>query len=181
MDEAGSKSAARSGLSRREIIKRGAIAGGIAWTAPVLVGSVTPVGAQVGSPSGGYPCSYITVVYTFNGQTYAVKFNKNAAVCDGVNSTSNDEDFSTVCNGVTYNNTCSGTAICTGTPGSVIQGDPNCSSRVFFAGGTTITAAVGVTIIFAAAHDGSYSGSKFRFSCPSNPQPANSVTAEPCG
>jgi hypothetical protein len=139
---------------------------------------VTPLGAQVGSPTGGYPCSYITVVYTFNGQTYAVKFNKDAAVCDGVNSTSGDEDFSTVCNGVTYTNDCSGTAICAN--GSAIQGDASCSSRVFFAGGTTITAAVGVTIIFAAAHDGSYSGSKFRFSCPANPQPANSIVAEPC-
>ena len=35
------------GLSRRDLIKRGVIAGGLAWTAPVLVQSITsPAGAQ---------------------------------------------------------------------------------------------------------------------------------------
>ena len=35
------------GLSRRDLIKRGVIAGGLAWTAPVLVQSMTsPAGAQ---------------------------------------------------------------------------------------------------------------------------------------
>ena len=35
------------GLSRRDLIKRGVIAGGLAWTAPVIVQSMTsPAGAQ---------------------------------------------------------------------------------------------------------------------------------------
>ena len=178
----------RSGLSRREIIKRSAIAGGVVWTAPVILDSMlSPAGAA--SPTGGYPCSYITVVYKVGDNVFAVKFNKNAGVCDGTNTTSGDENFSTTCNGVTYSNTCSGTAICANPPppngvgpgGAVIPGDPSCSSRVFYAGGNTISAAAGVTIIFAASHDGSYQPpSKFKLICPINPQSGNSVTSQVC-
>jgi hypothetical protein len=159
------------------LIRRGAIAGGVAWTAPMIVGSLaSPAGAL--SPTDGYPCSYITVVYTYGGNTYAAKFNHLSSVCAG-NTTSGDSTFTYLCNGVQYTNTCSGTAVCA--DGAAIASDPSCASRVSYAGGTTITAAAGVTIIFAVAHDGSYDGNKFRSICPSSPLPANSVTAPECG
>jgi hypothetical protein len=161
----------------------------VVWTAPVVLDSLASPAAAV-TPTGGYPCSYITVVYKLaNGNVFAVKFNKNANVCDGSNTTSGDENFSQVCNGVTYSNTCSGNAICAnpappngvGPGGNVIAGDPSCSTRVFYAGGNTITAAAGVTIIFAASHDGSYEPpSKFKLICPVNPLPGNSVTSQTC-
>lgn len=43
-----------SGMSRRDLLKKGAVAGGIVWTAPVVLGGVA--GAQVGTGSPN-PCT----------------------------------------------------------------------------------------------------------------------------
>lgn len=38
-------------ISRRDLIRRGAVVGGLAWTAPVIVSSLSsPAGAQVSPP-----------------------------------------------------------------------------------------------------------------------------------
>lgn len=47
------------GLSRRNLLKKGAIAGGIAWTAPVISSLATPAAAAVQGPSpGSFSCCH---------------------------------------------------------------------------------------------------------------------------
>ena len=165
-----------AGMSRRDLITRAAVAGTVAWAAPVVLESImSPAGALT---NVGYPCSYITVVYRVGEHTYAAKFASGATTCSG-NATSSDGTFTFLCGGVQYTNTCSGNAVCA--DGRVIPSDPSCSTHVSWSGGITITAAVGVTIVFAVAHDGSYGGTKSRSICPASPQPGNSVTAPSCG
>jgi hypothetical protein len=46
VEHSGGQPATRAGLSRREIIKRSAVAGGLVWTAPVVIDSLaSPAGA----------------------------------------------------------------------------------------------------------------------------------------
>jgi hypothetical protein len=56
----------RAGLSRRELIRRAAVVGGVAWTAPMIIDSLaTPAGA-VGSP----PC-VCTTASSYTGASIA--------------------------------------------------------------------------------------------------------------
>lgn len=174
------------GIDRRTLIRRGALVAGAAWTAPLIVESLTsPAGAL--SPTGGYPCSYITVVYKVGTTYYAAKFNNGDAECSG-NSTSGDETFTQSCGGGWYKNSGDGTAIRRSTDGvtyTTLLSAPagqSCSTYLSYQGGTTISAQNNATIVFAAAHDGSYSPpSKFRFVCPTGPQYNNSISAPSCG
>lgn len=43
----------RSGLSRRDLIKRSAVAGAVAWSAPMIIDSLTSPAAALTCPSGG--------------------------------------------------------------------------------------------------------------------------------
>jgi len=47
---------ASSGVSRREVLKRGAIAGGVLWAAPVIQTIVAPSAMAAGSPGVGACC-----------------------------------------------------------------------------------------------------------------------------
>jgi len=172
------------GIDRRTLIRRGALVVGAAWTAPVIVESlVSPAGAL--SPTGGYPCSYITVVYKVGSSYYASKFNNGAEVCAG-NTTSGDVDILQSCGGFWYDNGGPSNAIRQSSNGSTfttLAGAPagqSCGTYLAFAGGTTINAQGGATIVFAVAHDGSYPGKK-QFICPAGPSANNSVTAPSCG
>lgn len=63
------------GLSRRSMIKRGALVGGtLVWAQPVVQGFGTAAGAQTGegSPLSGF--SYIAVVFSCGGTTYYAKY-----------------------------------------------------------------------------------------------------------
>lgn len=56
------ESDAASGLSRRDVLKRGGIVAGVAWTAPMLL-SVTPAAASVSScPDQRPPCDGVCCV-----------------------------------------------------------------------------------------------------------------------
>ena len=151
----------RRGMTRRDLIRNAGIAGAAAWTAPVILDSVSSAALAV-SPSGaGFPCSYATIVFTVagNAQKYAVKIDKFTTTCNITNSTSGDEDFSEDCNG-TYDNAGGGNAIrfnAVVVPASAV-GCP------FTVNGGTVTAGPGVDILFVAIHDGSFSG-KFEFIC----------------
>src|SRR3954465_15423165 len=104
------------GLSRRQMIKAGAIAGAAAWTAPVIIDSLaSPAAASSGAlPTG---CSYALFVFYVNGQgPYIGRIQQGSASCTFTNSTSSDSSFNSyVCNGHTYQG---GSAV-----GSVIQQD----------------------------------------------------------
>jgi hypothetical protein len=49
--------ATRNGLSRRDLLKRGALAGGLAWTAPLVRSVWTPAYAQSGNFEACCQCS----------------------------------------------------------------------------------------------------------------------------
>jgi hypothetical protein len=49
------------GVSRREILKRAAIAGGVAWAAPVIQSITTPAFAQVTPPGCAAGCFWVKV------------------------------------------------------------------------------------------------------------------------
>lgn len=172
------------GIGRRDLIRRGAIVAGVAWTAPLIIESLaSPAGAL--SPTGGYPCSYITVVYRVGTTYYASKFNGSSGTCAG-NTTSGDIDMLQSCSGAWYDNDGSSNAIRRSTDGvtfTTLASAPSggsCESYLAYAGGTTISAIGGATIVFALAHDGSYPG-KNAYICPAGPQPNNSITAPSCG
>lgn len=182
MGAAGDTAGERSGVSRRVLIKRAAAVGGLVWTAPVLIDSLASP-AAAGS-KGGYPCSYIMVVFqicnhdgTF-GNTYAAKYNNGASVCSG-NTTSGDETWGPYsCNSHTYTEGSSTQVV---QDGVSLPGPPlgSCTGYLTLSG-RTVTAASNVRILFALAHDGSYSPSKFKPVCPVL-SCGNSVTGPDCG
>jgi hypothetical protein len=66
--------AATSRLSRRTLLRAGAVAGGAVWVAPAIESFITP--AAAGS-AAKFACSYASVVYVSNGTFYALKFNQH--------------------------------------------------------------------------------------------------------
>lgn len=68
------------GIDRREIIKRGAILGGVVWAAPVIQSIGSPAFAETPTP-GTIPTeepgdlSFIAAVLVCNGDKYRVKYN----------------------------------------------------------------------------------------------------------
>jgi hypothetical protein len=141
----------RRGMSRRELIRNAAGAGVVAWTAPLLIESIASPSASL---SDGFPCSYASIVYTVNGSgPFAAKINQFTSTCDtSDNSTSSDAPgFSNACGGHTYSNGCSGNKMCQ--DGSAVPaGGGSCP---FTVSGGHVTANAGVSILFAAIHNGS--------------------------
>lgn len=188
----GNGSASSRGLTRRELIKRSAAVGTVAWTAPVIIGSLSSPAAAFSS-GAAYPCSYVTIACFVDGVFRAVKIDADQTDqnCTLTSATSNDETFgpggdgpAQVCNGFTWSNNCSGTLLCQDGDDMTPFAGPTCDA-ILSVNGNTITAAPGVTIYFAVAHDGSYDtdpgpgGSRFRFNCPA-PLAGNSITTDPC-
>src|SRR3954469_24181021 len=78
----------RKGLSRRDMIKASAVAGAAAWTAPVIIDSLSsPAAAASGAlPTG---CSYALFVFYVNGNgPYIGRIDMGSASCQFVNGTS---------------------------------------------------------------------------------------------
>jgi len=86
------------------MIKAAGIAGAAAWTAPVIVDSLSSPAAAT---SGGLPtsCSYALIVFTYNSNTYVMKIQSGSASCAGDDTTSNDTSFSTTCGSNTFSST----------------------------------------------------------------------------
>jgi hypothetical protein len=69
------KSILRSEISRRESIKRGALAGGaLLWSAPMIKVVNLADGVEPKSPTGGHDISYIALNVTKNGLNYVIKW-----------------------------------------------------------------------------------------------------------
>jgi hypothetical protein len=147
-------------MSRRELIRNAGIAGAVAWTTPAIVTSLASPAAAA-TPGAGFLCSYASIVFTINGAgPFVLKIDQDTTTCNNTNATSGDEDFSEMCNGVTYSNTCSGTALCiNGSAATAYVG-----ACPFTVNGGTVTANAGVSILFVAVHDGSFTD-KFEFVC----------------
>jgi hypothetical protein len=74
----------RKGLSRRQMIKASAVAGAAAWTAPVIIGSLSSPAAAASIPCGTtLTCSWIYVLYRVSGTYYVSGFNLNGSACGG--------------------------------------------------------------------------------------------------
>jgi len=68
------KSILRSEISRRESIKRGALAGAVLWSAPMIKAVNLAEGGEPKSPTGGHDISYIALNVVKNGLKYVVKW-----------------------------------------------------------------------------------------------------------
>ena len=68
------KSILRSEITRRDSIKRGALAGAVLWSAPVIRAVNLAQGGEPKSPTGGHDISYIAMNVVKNGQKYVVKW-----------------------------------------------------------------------------------------------------------
>lgn len=75
----------RGGLSRRDLIKRGAIIGGVAWSAPIVQGIASPAFAADGSPGGGECTDYFQFKADWNGSGFDFDTDQNANLpkCEG--------------------------------------------------------------------------------------------------
>lgn len=152
----------RRGISRRTLIRRAAATGAVAWTAPVIIESLTSPAAAV---TGGFPCSYATIVVSRPDPNnanktlfFAVKVVHNAMSCTLTNATSGDGTFPTVdCPSGTYTRgSGSGNPILRN--GTAVPADSSCPVTV---SGGVITATGNNTIVFAIAHDGGCGSSHF--------------------
>jgi hypothetical protein len=148
---------AKKGLGRRDLIKKGAVAGAIIWAVPMI--ESVPAYASTGSTVSS-ACSFFVLVYTVNGAgPYADRVSSDGS-CGG-NSTNNDlkggwcwtcptttntyDNLGADSNGIRLNGTELPSSGCTS------------SSGYFNVSGNTITpsSAKNVVIQFAVAHAGS--------------------------
>jgi hypothetical protein len=68
------KSIVHSEISRRESIKRGALAGAVLWSAPVIRAVDLAGGKEPKSPTGGHDISYIALNVTKHGKKFTIKW-----------------------------------------------------------------------------------------------------------
>jgi hypothetical protein len=68
------KSILRSEITRRESIKRGALAGAVLWSAPMINAVNLAQTGEPKSPTGGHDISYIALNVIKNGLQYVVKW-----------------------------------------------------------------------------------------------------------
>jgi hypothetical protein len=173
----------RDGLSRREMIKASAVAGAAAWTAPMIIDSLTSPAAAASGGALPTSCSYALIVFTFGGNTYVMKIQSGSASCAGDDSTSSDSEMSSFpCGGHTYDIPVTHIVRQDGSAITPYPGGSAACDALFTVSGSTITRDnAGVTILFAVSHHGppggGYLGSKFYPACPASP---SSVTVN-CG
>lgn len=143
----------KPGLSRRDLIKKGAVAGAIVWTVPMI--ESVPAYAATGSTIST-ACSWFMLVYTVGGVTYADRVT-NTGSCAG-NTTSHDVQWCYACDLThTYDNLGASDALRLN--GNVIPSSGCAANTYFSVSGNTITPNTGVTINFAVAHAGSLNSS----------------------
>lgn len=142
----------KSGISRRDLIKKGAVAGAVIWTVPMI--ESVPAYAATGSTLST-TCSYFVLVYTINGAgPYADRVGSSGA-CGG-NTTSHDVQWCWIGPGSTdiYDNLGANDAIRRN--GTVLDSSKcTAASGTFHVSGNTVTPGTGVVIQFAVAHAGS--------------------------
>lgn len=142
----------KRGISRRDLIKKGAVAGAIVWTVPFI--ESVPAYAATGSTVNS-ACSYFILVYTVTngGQTatYADRIGSDGS-CNGSN-TSADVYWCYTCPDGNHYDNANANINQNGTP----LGTSGCAANTYFnVNGNTITPRLSnVTIIFAMAHAGS--------------------------
>jgi len=149
------------GLSRRQLIKASAVAGAAAWTAPMIIDSLSSPAAALSGTINFDGASYAIVVFDKGGTRYVLKIgdSNDPHACANTAAFSGDvADNANIgtCHGSTFKiasgalTTVSGTAI-TPYTGS------DCAF-LFNANDTTVTADPSISLVFGVAHAGSCSG-----------------------
>ncbi len=141
-------------IDRRNLIKKGAVAGAVVWTVP-FIESVPAYAQTVGGSTITSACSYFSLVYTVNGTGPFASRVSASGSCTG-NTTSNDVTWCYTCPGTTntYDNAGVTSAIrLNGVP--LLSSGCKSGDGTFQVSGNTITPGPGVVILFAIAHAGS--------------------------
>ena len=174
----------KKGISRRDLIKKGAVAGAVFWSVPVIESVTSRAAAQSGCVS--FNASWIYVVYTVAGHPNQYFFTGFSAADSGGGSCTPGSNphapVSQLCGGVTFTlQQFSGTP----TNGDVtvdngftvtyvgMTGSPNCMTYLSINGGDVTPAQSGVTIVAAFC----FGANKLSGACPSG---SNSTCAN-CG
>jgi hypothetical protein len=172
-------------IDRRTLIKGAAVAGAVAWAAPVIIDSVTSPAAAA-SGTTGLQCSWVYVFFQSGATVYYTGFSKNGVGC-GDGSSNNATPICLSCNGVNYTigtfgsgeggsvgKLTYGTSACTvGTalPNAAVHADSSACGQYLSASGGVITAKAGVTLLAAIGHPtNTLSGW-----CPNNTSAGNSI------
>jgi len=165
-----------SGLSRRDMIKVASVAGVAAWTAPMIIGSVTsPAAAASGAP---LPCSWTYVFFKVGSTVYYTGISGGGNTCNsGSSNNGSPNPVCVTCNGVTYSmsNFTGGQG---GSAGHLQAGGSDATdvgtscSNYIKVNGTTVSAIGGATILAAFSHP----SSTLSCACPGSTSSGNSIT-----
>ena len=146
------------GLSRRDMIKGAAVAGAAAWTAPMIIDSLTsPAAAASGcQPPASLAISGAAVVYQIGSTIYWTSFASGGTTCLASPTVPSDSDFASPVSA------CGGTVQVTG--GTVLWNGatPAVNATCYFsatANGVSVTSAgisAGVQVLVYVFHNGSF-------------------------
>lgn len=107
------------GLTRRDILKRGGVVAGVAWTAPVLMSVMTPAAAESSCPTGQVRCPD-----TSSGICCAATQTCFQGVCTSVGAVGGNCTLNLLCNVGIF---CGAGNLCGGS-GAVCTQNSNCMS-----------------------------------------------------
>ena len=164
-----------SGIDRRTLLKGAAVAGVAAWTAPMIIDSVTsPAAAASGAT---IPCSWFYVAFKKPGDSVVYWTGSNSNACNTL-STNNAGTTCKTCGGTTYS-LFNGQGVMKygsqcGSGTSATAAGASCSQFIAI-NGATVQAIGGATILAAFSHP----SSSLSCACPNNTNSGNSITV--CG
>lgn len=189
----------RRGLSRRQMIKASAVAGAAAWTAPVIIDSVSSpaLGAVASGCSGNsVTLSWIYVLYRVGTSYFITGFSGGQSTCGGGGSNPNHGTLCVECQGGTSftlnqfngpppipgSSVANAEALyttaggCAGTQSNAwtFVGAPACGTHIVFNGGQIMSQG-GAVIIAAIGFGGFGVGGKLAGFCPNDTNTGNSV------
>lgn len=157
-----------SAISRRQLLKGGAIVGGTVWVAPVIESFTTRAAAASGPPppppppppgcppAAAFGLSGLTVLYQRTGSTSIFwSFIGQGQTACSAGSISNDDSFTTTCgtNTIAVNTPSAGVLW----NGQAPVGDPMGCPFTATAGGANVVG-TGITVLVWIAHNGQFVG-----------------------
>ncbi|MGH9073509.1 MAG: hypothetical protein ACRDZQ_05230 [Acidimicrobiales bacterium] len=177
-------------ISRRDLIAKGAVAGGILWAAPAIESFAYRASAQSGKPGGGIACSWAYILYTdplFPGKVLVSGYSGSGAANDCMSFSANPKNTASItCGASTY-----GINSFTGPPADtdftvngsstnvMVQTSKTTCQSDLTQSGNTIQAGSDVTILAAFAFGGALKmtscGSKLCGFCPASTNVGNSI------
>jgi hypothetical protein len=147
------------GWKRRDVMIKGAVAGGILWAAPVVESFTSRAYASTAGSLAGFPCSYATIIFTdpsLGSGSFAIKINDPNPGCNLTNTDGSykGQNLGPVCNGVQYAVDANNELMIAN--GADIPAATGSACSLFSINGCTITATGANTVIqFVLVHDGS--------------------------